>query len=229
MLRGVRRAAPRGGRPARLRAPSLPGRGGAAFAAFLLLSILPAAAGQTPSGWSPREGAELLGTPAPPWTGIRWIQGGPLTLEGLRGKVVLLRFWLTDCPYCERTAPALRELDRRYRDRGLVVVAVHHPKSDESRDPERVARAARDLGFTFPVGIDDRWETLQAYGVGSHFRRFTSVSFVIDASGIIRFVHDGGEYHPGGGPGHRECNAAYEALDRTLRRLLPESPPGESP
>ncbi|HMC83860.1 MAG TPA: redoxin domain-containing protein [Candidatus Polarisedimenticolia bacterium] len=170
--------------------------------------------------WVPREGRELLGTPAPEWRGIRWIQGGPLTLSGLRGKVVLLRFWLMDCPFCVRTAPALRTFSERYQDQGLVVVGLHHPKSEEARDPTRVARAARDLGFDFPVGQDEDWTTVRAYGVGTHLRSFTSVSFLIDRSGIIRFVHDGGEYHPGGGPEHRECNAAYEALDAAIRRAL---------
>jgi peroxiredoxin len=183
--------------------------------------LAPAGAGD---GWTPREGKELLGAPAPEWKGIRWIQGGPLTLAGLRGKVVLLRFWLADCPYCERTAPALRELDSRFRDRGLVVVGIHHAKSARTRNPEKVALAARELGFTFPVGMDDTWATLKAYGVGTVFRRFTSVSFLIDASGTIRFVHDGGEFHAGGGPGHRECNAAYEALQRTIEELLPKAP-----
>ena len=105
------------------------------------------------------------------------------------------------------------------------MVGLHHPKSEEARDPARVARAARDFGFTFPVGHDDGWTTVRTYGVGSHFRRFTSVSFLIDRSGIIRFVHDGGEYHPGGGPGHRECNAAYAALTETLESLLPPRNP----
>jgi peroxiredoxin len=170
--------------------------------------------------WAPREGRELLGTPAPEWRGIRWIQGGPLTLSGLKGKVVLLRFWLMDCPYCVRTAPALRDFYERYQDQGLVVVGLHHPKSEAARDPARVARAARDLGFNFPVGQDQDWKTVRAYGVGTHLRSFTSVSFLIDRRGIIRFVHDGGEYHAGGGPEHRECNAAYEALDAAIRKAL---------
>jgi peroxiredoxin len=192
-----------------------------------LCGLLLAGAASTAIGdWSPREGKELVGTPAPEWRDIRWVQGGPLSLAKLRGKVVLLRFWLTDCPYCQRTAPALRQLYERYRDQGLVVVGLHHPKSEEARDVDRVARAARDLGFTFPVGIDDGWVTVRAYGVGTHFHRFTSVSFLIDASGVIRFVHDGGEFHEGGGPDHRECNAAYEALEASLRMLLPPSPPG---
>jgi peroxiredoxin len=188
------------------------------FAIGLCAALLLGAA--DPAQWVPREGRELLGTPAPEWRGVRWIQGGPLSLSDLKGKVVLLRFWLMDCPFCVRTAPALRTLFQRYRDRGLVVVGLHHPKSETARDPDRVARAAQDLGFEFPVGQDPDWTTVRAYGVGTHLRSFTSVSFLIDRRGIIRFVHDGGEYHPGGGPEHRECNAAYEALDAAIRKAL---------
>ena len=100
------------------------------------------------------------------------------------------------------------------------MVGLHHPKSEEALDPARVARAARGLGLDFPIGQDVEWTTVRAYGVGSHFERFTSVSFLIDRQGIIRFVHDGGEYHRGGGPDHRNCNAAYEALDAAIRKSL---------
>jgi peroxiredoxin len=186
--------------------------------AALCASILMGAA--TTTAWLPREGRELLGTAAPEWKGIQWIQGGPLQIASLRGKVVLLRFWLLDCPYCQRTAPALRELYSKYRDQGLVVVGLHHPKSEGARDVARVANEAKKLGFDFPIGQDDSWSTIRAYGVGSHFERFTSVSFLIDREGIIRFVHDGGEYHQGGGPDHRECNAAYAALEAAIRQVL---------
>jgi peroxiredoxin len=76
------------------------------------------------------------------------------------------------------------------------------------------------LGLTFPVAADNTWSTVQAYGVGTHFQRFTSISVLIDADGVIRFVHDGGEYHPGGGPEHRECNAAYATLEAAIAGLL---------
>ena len=172
------------------------------------------------AAWTPNEGRDLIGTRAPEWRGIRWIQGGPLSLADLRGKVVLLRFWLTDCPYCTRTAPALRDLFERYRGRGLVVVGIHHPKSRGARDPAKVEEAARELGMAFPIGQDNDWTTIRAYGVGTHFQRFTSVSFLIDASGTIRFVHDGGEFHGGGGADHRECNEAFEALESEIGKLL---------
>jgi peroxiredoxin len=173
-------------------------------------------------GWTPREGRELLGTAAPEWSGVEWIQGGPLSPADLRGRVVLLRFWLVECPYCQRSAAALRTWSKRYAERGLVVVGLHHPKSEEARDPVLVRAAARGLGFEFPVGIDNDWTTVRAYGVGRVFKRYTSVSFLIDRRGIIRFVHDGGEYHSAAGPGHEECGAAYRALESAIRTLLAE-------
>ena len=165
----------------------------------------------------------MIGTPAPEWKGIEWIQGEPTTLADLRGKVVLVRFWLMGCSYCTRTAPALRDLSQRYKDRGLVVVGLHHPKSDAARDPKAVAQAARSLGFEFRVGLDNDWKTIRAYGVGSVFQRFTSVTFLIDRQGLVRFVHDGGEFHEGG-PGHAECNAAYRALEAALVEQLEAAP-----
>ncbi len=176
----------------------------------------PAALADLP--WLPAEGLDLVGRPAPEWKGIDWIQGGPLTLESLRGKVVLLRFWLTDCPYCVRTAPALNALDRRYRPEGLVVVGLHHPKSAYTRERAVVRAAARELEFEFPVGTDDGWTTLDRYWTGSSKRAFTSVTFLIDRAGIIRFVHDGGEFFPGMGT----AGSAYRAIEEMIERLLRE-------
>jgi thiol-disulfide isomerase/thioredoxin len=172
-----------------------------------------------PVRWEPKEGKSLVGTRAPEWRGVEWLQGGPLTLSSLRGKVVLVRFWLTDCALCAATAPSLRQLSERYRDRGLVVVGIHHPKSEQAKDPEVVAAAARAFGFGFPIGMDDEWQTVRAYGIGTTFKRFTSVSLLIDQQGIIRFVHDGGEFHAGGGAGHEACNAAFDSLVAVIETL----------
>jgi thiol-disulfide isomerase/thioredoxin len=170
------------------------------------------------------EGVQLIGTAAPEWQGLRWVQGGPLTLRKLRGKVVLVRFWMVDCPYCRATAPALALLDQRYRSRGLVVVAIHHPITEASAEPDNVLRAARKLGLRGPVAHDAAWATLKAYGLRTVFTKFSSFSVLIDRQGIIRFVHEGGEYHPGGGAGHETCNASFSALDAKIQELLADRP-----
>ena len=173
------------------------------------------------TSWGPKEGADLVGTRAPALSSdIQWLWGGPLTQEELEGKVVLLRFWLIGCPYCKATAPALVELHEEYADQGLLVVGLHHPKSDVARDPEVVRKAAKRYGFEFPVGMDNDWTTIRAYGTGTTFTRFTSLSFLIDREGNIAFVHDGGEFHTGGGKKHADCNAAYQALREKIEQLL---------
>jgi peroxiredoxin len=161
-----------------------------------------------------------IGGAAPEWRGLTWIQGGPLALAGLRGKVVLLRFWTDGCALCRNTAPALRALDEKYRARGLTVVGVHHPKSPASRERAVVEAATRELGFAFPVATDPEWSTVRAYGVGTQFERFTSISILIDRRGRIRFIHPGGEFHASDDPRHSECAQAYHALTAAIERAL---------
>ena len=167
--------------------------------------------------WEPREGGELIGTPAPEFSGLEWINSQPLTLERLEGKAVLIRFWLTGCPFCTATAPALNELYETYQDEGLVVIGIHHPKSQRTRQREVVRRAARNFGFEFPLAMDNDWETINAYW--THVpRRFTSSTFLVDGDGIIRWVHHGGEFYREG-PRPDEIRAFHD-LERTIREVL---------
>jgi peroxiredoxin len=158
------------------------------------------------------EGAELLGTTPGEWDATHWLHSEPLTLASLRGKVVLVRWWTAGCPYCEATAPALRELDRAYRGRGLQVIGFYHHKGDEPLDLSVVDRTASTYGFTFPVAVDPEWRTLERWWqVRARARPFTSVSFVLDRRGTIRHVHPGGSYAPGTAD-HDAMQAAIEAL-----------------
>ena len=178
--------------------------------------------------WRPVEGGERVGVPAPEWdSGKTWLRSAPIALSDLRGKVVLLRFWLAGCPYCVRSAPALQGLHERFAPQGLVVIGFHHPKAPGHEEPEFVRSAARDLGFTFPIALDNDWEALRKYWFpNGEKRKFTSVSFLIDGAGVIRWLHDGGEYHEGGGEGHGRCEAALRSLENWVKRLLKEGKGG---
>jgi peroxiredoxin len=170
-------------------------------------------------GWQPREGAELIGKAAPEFEGLQWLNSEPLRLKDLRGKVVLIRFWLMGCPYCANTAPALNDLYKSYRNEGLVVIGVHHPKSEFAQDATLVRRAARRLGFQFLIAHDNDWKTINAYWTGVR-RSFTSSSVLIDQNGTIRWVHHGGEYYrQGRNPSEIE---AFHSLERTIKQLLAE-------
>ena len=127
-----------------------------------------------------------------------WIGSPPLELSALRGKVVLVRWFMsTECPYCAASAPALNQLHADYARRGLVVIGMYHHKRPEPLTPEAVRGWARDFGFRFPVAIDRDWKTLNRWWLGGKQRAFTSVSFLIDRRGIIRHIHPGGRLVPG--------------------------------
>ena len=65
--------------------------------------------------------------------------GRPLTLRGLRGRVVLVDFWTYSCINCLRTLPYLTAWDARYRKDGLTIVGVHSPEFPFEKDAGNVA------------------------------------------------------------------------------------------
>lgn len=170
----------------------------------------------------PDSGAELIGRPAPELAVTRWARGGPLRMHGLRGKVVLVRFWTERCRFCRATLPALERLrDARARD-GFVVIAVFHPlRPHLRRSDAEILRAAREIGFDGPIAVDQDWRTLGRWWLDGHpDRNWLSASFLVDRDGIVRWVQGGGEYHPSSDPRHARCDLEYRDLERTLASLL---------
>lgn len=167
-----------------------------------------------------RGGADLIGQPAKPWTELRWLDDRPRTLEQLRGQIVLVRFWTDTCPFCAATAPALAAIADDYAERGLVVIGIYHPKPRGRSVPvEAVATRAAALGIDFPVAIDSEWATLDAWWLDTGERDATSVSFLIDGRGDIRFIHPGPEFSPESERelfrrDHEQLRQAIEALVR---------------
>jgi thiol-disulfide isomerase/thioredoxin len=160
-------------------------------------------------------GAELVGKPAREWEATEWINSPPLTLSGLRGKVVLVRWFMsTSCPYCSATAPALNQLDADFRGKGLVVVGMYHHKDDDPLDLAKVRGWVGDYKYKFPVAVDRDWRTLHRWWLDGGKRDFTSVSFLIDKKGVIRRIHPGGALALGG--------RDYAGMRATVERLLAE-------
>jgi peroxiredoxin len=161
---------------------------------------------------SAAEGDDLLGHRPSAWGATNWLHSSPLTLDSLAGKVVLVRWWTAPtCPYCAATAPALNEFDETFRERGLTVIGMYHHKAPTPLDTVAVGKFAGDFGFKFPVAIDPGWRTLDAWWLKDHRRRWTSVTFVLDRKGVIRFIHPGGK-HVKGDAAYREIRAMIETL-----------------
>lgn len=177
-------------------------------------------AGQVPAS---RGGLDRIGHAAPAWGPMEWIGSEPLALEDLRGRVVLIRFWTDTCPLCRATAPALVEIDAEYRERGVTVIGMYHPKPrGTTRSLAEIAAVRDEHGWGFPVAVDSSWAALDAFWLAQGPRDYTSVSFVLDRDGIVRYVHPGGEYHRGGPTDHEQCRRDYADVRAALEALLAE-------
>ncbi len=88
----------------------------------------------------------------------------PLTLQELRGKVVLLDFWTYCCINCMHIIPHLRRLEREFPEE-LAVVGVHSAKFDQERATENIRQAVMRYGVSHPVLNDARMRVWQEYGV----------------------------------------------------------------
>ncbi len=168
--------------------------------------------------------AELkIGDKVPEFETMEWIQSPPLRLHQLEHKVVLIRWWTDTCVFCENTAESLNKWYETYSDSGFIVIGVYHPKPDPKQcDAEEIREFAREKGFRFPIAIDANWENLQKFWLQGGQKKFTSVSFLIDASKTIRYIHPGGEYHEQQEEGHENCVRDFHILEREIQRALHE-------
>lgn len=170
-------------------------------------------------------GNDRIGVPAPSFEFDGWLNSEPLSLEDLRGRVVLVRWWTETCPFCASSAPALRAIDEQYSPLGLTVIGVYHPKADRDGplDVARVVRAVAARKLDFPIAIDWDWRngTLKDWWLTGPDRPATSVTFLLDRQGVIQFVHPGMEYHePNGSEGHAMCAADMLGIRTEIERLL---------
>jgi cytochrome c biogenesis protein CcdA/thiol-disulfide isomerase/thioredoxin len=144
---------------------------------------------------------------APDFRGIeRWLitaDGSPLSLSGLRGRVVLVDFWTYSCINCLRTLPHLEAWDAAYRKAGLTIVGVHSPEFAFERVPDNVRSAVQRLGVRYPVALDNDFATWRAYS-----NDYWPAEYLIDRSGRIRHVHFG--------------EGSYRETESAIRRLLGE-------
>lgn len=168
-------------------------------------------------------GEAVLGRAAPEWGPHVWVQGGPLSLSGLRGKVVLVRFFMSaECPYCRATAPSLNDLYSQFGPAGLVVVGMFTPKPKPSPTSVEVVRDyVEAYGFQFPVAVDDEWSALRALWLDrAPGASFTSSSLLIDKQGIVRHVHPGGIFAKDGPD--PQARRDYESMRVAIESLLAE-------
>jgi thiol-disulfide isomerase/thioredoxin len=140
---------------------------------------------------------------APEISNGMWINSEPLTLKGLRGRVVLIDFWTFACYNCRNTLPSLKKWDTQYRDKGLTIIGVHTPELDFERDIAQLRREVAALGINYPVVTDQDYSTWKAYKVEAW-----PTVFLVDKQGRVRWMHVGEGY--------------YDETEDVIRKLLAE-------
>jgi thiol-disulfide isomerase/thioredoxin len=88
------------------------------------------------------------------------VDGRPISLADVTGKVVIVNFWASWCADCRSEMMLLEALHRRFEARGLAIIGVN--VQEDARAVERYASA---LSLSFPIVLDGRGETRSAYGV----------------------------------------------------------------
>lgn len=156
---------------------------------------------------NPQEQSVLLENEgqAPEFVGItNWIQSNPLTMEELRGKVVLVDFWTYTCINCIRTLPYLTNWWDKYKDEGLVIVGVHTPEFEFEKNTANVEQAIKQFGIQYPVAQDNNFDTWRAYD-----NHYWPAKYIIDKNGVIRYHHFG--------------EGKYEETEKVIQELLKET------
>jgi peroxiredoxin len=103
-----------------------------------------------------------------------------VSLANYAGKVVVVDFWATWCTPCHDSFPAYQRISEKFGSK----VAVIGISVDE--DPAGIPKFARETGAKFPLAWDDGQVTSKSYQPPT-----MPTSFIVDASGIVRFVHSG--------------------------------------
>lgn len=136
-----------------------------------------------------------LGDAREPWTFERvlpmapelvdsgvWVEADrQARLSDLRGKVVLLHFYAFQCHNCHANFDVYNRWHRSLRDLGIEVVGVQTPETDDERDAGKVVAAAKKAGFDFPVLVDLKSATWEAWGT-----TMWPTVYVIDRRGYVR-------------------------------------------
>jgi thiol-disulfide isomerase/thioredoxin len=125
---------------------------------------------------------------APEFIGIEgWMNAAaPVTIAGLRGKVVLVNFWTYSCINCRRPMQYLKRWQSEYGPSGLQVIGIHCPEFGFEHDRSNVAAYVREIGIPYPVGQDNGFQTWNAWS-NEAWPGF----YLVDRSGKIVLVRLG--------------------------------------
>ncbi|BCB27476.1 cytochrome C biogenesis protein DipZ [Sulfurimicrobium lacus] len=148
-----------------------------------------------------------------------WLNSKPLTMQSLKGKVVLVDFWTYSCINCVRTLPYITDWDRKYRDQGLVIVGVHSPEFEFEKKIDNVKAAIAQHGIRYPVAMDNNLATWDNFN-----NSYWPAHYLIDKDGKVVYTSFGeGDYDV------TENNIRYLLGLKSMAQAAPAQAPAIAP
>ncbi len=131
-----------------------------------------------------------------------------ITLEDLKGKVVVIEFWTFGCYNCVNTLPYLNKWYDKYKSGNFEMIGIHCPEFDNERNFENVKESVSELGIKYPVLTDNDFSVWRKYDVHAW-----PTIFILDKKGEIRYKKVG--------------EGKYTEMEQTIKELLKEDFSGE--
>jgi len=111
----------------------------------------------------------------------QWLNSPPLTLESLRGKVVMLDFWTFDCWNCYRSFPWMNEMEARFNPDEFIIIGVHTPEFEHEKVRANIEKKIAEFELKHPTVMDNDFTYWKAMN-----NRYWPSYYLIDKKGNIR-------------------------------------------
>jgi thiol-disulfide isomerase/thioredoxin len=172
-------------------------RNGLFLLLFLVIFVITMRSGITP--------ARELNAPAPAINTEQWLNSDALTWDQLKGKVVMVEFWTFGCYNCKNVEPYVKSWYKKYRSKGLEIVAVHSPEFSHERNVDNVRQYVTEHAITYPIAIDNDFRIWRRFN-----NRYWPAMYLVDKKGNVRHLFIG--------------EGRYDTIERNLQDLLAEPP-----
>ncbi len=113
--------------------------------------------------------------------GTEWFNSSPVTLQSLRGKVVLVHFYAFQCHNCHANFEIYRRWHEQLQEKGVVVIGIQSPETAQEKDPEQIRKAALERNLAFPIVLDVKMQNWNTWA-----NTMWPTVYVIDKRGYLR-------------------------------------------